>query len=107
MYPVPFLEEMGLVPHGVLHGSPVSGTPPHRPHCEFLPGGLGDNRLPLGIQPRVWLTREGLEIKDNGDKNTAGQTVVSPLSETGVSIASAGVLGLRQGRGEEEPPGPS
>lgn len=75
MCPVASLEEKGLVPHGVLHASPISGTPPHKSRCEFLHGGLVDNRLPLGIQPRAQQTREGLEIKCNGDGNKTGKIV--------------------------------
>lgn len=95
LYPVASLGEEGLMPRGVLHASPVSGTPPHKSHREFLHGGLVDNRLPLGIQPRAQQPREGLEIKCNGDGNKPGKTV-SP-GWCGASLWVGGSLSPGQG----------
>lgn len=86
-----------MMPLGVLHASPVSETPPHKSHRELLHGGLVDNRFPLGIQPRAQQTREGLEIKCNGDGNKPGKTVSISVGR-GLSIARAELLGRRQRR---------
>ena len=74
MCSVASLEEKGLMPNGVLPASPfVSGTPPHKSHCEFLNVGFV-GKIAFGIQPRVQLVREGLETRYDGDGNEKGKT---------------------------------
>ena len=64
------------MPNGVLPASPfVSGTPPHKSHCEFLNVGfVGKIAFTLAFNPGSSWRGRAWKPRYDGDRNEKGKT---------------------------------